>query len=96
MAQAGGAKTERYEVRLTGEGLETLRLASELSGRSIAEIMTTAAKSEAERIIEAETLIRLSVEDQRRFAESLLTPLSLPPTLKRAEAAHTRLIRKTS
>jgi len=37
-------------------------------------------------------LIRLSVEDQCRFAELLLDPPASAPALERAKRAHARLI----
>jgi uncharacterized protein (DUF1778 family) len=40
-------------------------------------------------------VIRLSVEDQRRFAELLLDPPPPAPALERAKHAHARLIRKS-
>jgi len=39
--------------------------------------------------------IRLSIEDQRRFVELLLNPPALSPAMKRAKAAHARLIRES-
>jgi uncharacterized protein (DUF1778 family) len=38
-------------------------------------------------------LIRLSVEDQRRFVELLVNPPPLSLALQRAKKAHARLIR---
>jgi uncharacterized protein (DUF1778 family) len=36
-------------------------------------------------------MIRLSVEDQRRFAEALINPPPLAPAMKRAIKRHRRL-----
>ena len=44
-------------------------------------------------IVEDENSIRLSVEDQVRFAELLLNPPELSPALLRASETHKRLIR---
>jgi hypothetical protein len=41
------------------------------------------------------TLIRLSLEDQQRFVELLLTPPPLEPALERAREAHAKLIRES-
>ena len=38
-------------------------------------------------------IIRLSVDDQRRFAELLLDPPALLPAMERAREAHVALIR---
>jgi hypothetical protein len=40
-------------------------------------------------------VIRLSMEDQRRFVELLLNPPPLSSALKRARCAHCRLIRES-
>ena len=48
----------------------------------------------AHRIIEEAHLIRLSVEDQQRFAELLLDPPAPAPALEHAQGAHAKLIRK--
>jgi len=40
-------------------------------------------------------VIRLTVEEQRRFVEVLLDPPAVTPALKRAKRAHARLIAPT-
>ena len=47
----------------------------------------------AHRMIEEKYLIRLSVEDQRRFVDLLLNPKDAVPALEHAKQAHARLIR---
>ncbi|MFY9825684.1 MAG: DUF1778 domain-containing protein [Thermoanaerobaculia bacterium] len=42
-----------------------------------------------------DVLIRLSIEDQRRFVELLLDPPAPAPALERAKRAHARLIRES-
>jgi uncharacterized protein (DUF1778 family) len=54
--------------------------------------MVTAAQEAAKRTIDEAQVIRLSVEDQRRFVKLLLNPPALAPALKRARRAHARLI----
>jgi Protein of unknown function (DUF1778) len=53
------------------------------------------AQEAAHRTIEEAHVIRLSVQDQRRFADCLLNPPKPSPALSRAKKAHAKLIRKT-
>ena len=48
----------------------------------------------ARKTIEESTIIKLSAEDQQRFAEALIAPAPLPPAMERAISRHRRLIRR--
>jgi uncharacterized protein (DUF1778 family) len=67
----------------------------QLQGRSISDFVVAAAQEAAKRTIEETHHIRLSMEDQRRFVELLVNPEPLSPGMKRAKAAHARLIRES-
>ena len=77
-------RTARFEARMTPEVLAVLKRAAELQGRSVSDFVVAAAQEMAYRTIEEVGLIRLSVEDQRRFAESVLDPEPLTPSMERA------------
>ena len=47
------------------------------------------------RTIEESQVIRLTVEDQQRFVDLRLNPPALAPALRRAKAAHRRLIARS-
>jgi len=89
------ARTARIEARIAPAALAVVRRAAELQGRSISDFVVAAAQDAAERMIEATQIVRLSVEDQRAFAEAVLNP---PPNeaLKRAAAAYRILIKDGS
>jgi uncharacterized protein (DUF1778 family) len=89
-------RTERFEARFAPEVLDAIRAAAELTGRSVSDFIVTAAQEAAHKTIEAERVIRLSIEDQQRFAESLANPPALSPALERAKKAHSTLIRKST
>lgn len=93
MSQA--SKSERFEARITPEALAVIRHAADIQGRSLSDFITAAAQEVAHRVIEEEHIIRLSVEDQKRFADLLLNPPELSPALLRAREAHKRLIRES-
>jgi uncharacterized protein (DUF1778 family) len=66
--------------------------AAELQGRSISDILVAAALKHAHQTIEDAQIIRLSVDDQQRFADLLLNPPPLAPAMQRALTARRRLI----
>ena len=84
-------RTARLEARVTPEALEVIRRAAELEGRSVSNFVVAAAQAAAQRTIEETQLIRLSVEDQRRFVDQLLNPPPNAQAMERAHAAQKRL-----
>jgi len=85
------SRTARLEARIAPDTLAMVKRAAELQGRSISDFVVAAAQEAAQRTIEETHIIRLSVEDQRRFVDLLLNPPPLSPALERARDAHKRL-----
>lgn len=85
-------RTSRLEARVSPEVLTVLRRAAELQGRSVSDFVVAAAQDAAHRTIEDASIIRLSVEDQRRFAEALLNPEPLTPSMERAVERYRHLV----
>jgi len=69
-----------------------VRRAAEIQGRSLSDFVVAAARDAANRAIEEAQIIRLSVEDQRAFADAILNPPSPSPAWLRAAEAHRELI----
>ncbi len=92
MATAESTRTARVEARIAPDSLAIVRRAAELQGRSVSDFLVAAALKDAQRTIEDAQIIRLSVDDQQRFADLLLNPLPLAPAMKRALKARQRLI----
>jgi len=86
--------TARLEARLPADVHALLKRAAEIQGRSLTDFVVTAARDAAERTINETDILRLSAEDQRRFAEALINPPPLAPAMKRAIAHHRRLFGK--
>jgi uncharacterized protein (DUF1778 family) len=86
-------RTARIEARIAPDALAVVRRAAEIQGRSVSDFVVAAAQEAANRTIEETHLIRLSVDDQQRFAELLLNPPPMSSALKRAKKAHARLIK---
>ena len=89
------SRTARVEARIAPDALAVVRRAAEIQGRSLSDFLVAAALKDAHRTIEEAQIIRLSVDDQQRFAEALLNPPPLAPAMKRALEAHRRLVRES-
>lgn len=85
-------RTARIEARIAPDALRVVRRAAEIQGRSVSDFVVAAAQEAANRAIEAAQIIRLSVEDQRAFAEAISTPAAPSAALLRAAEAHRALI----
>ncbi|MBA3904949.1 MAG: DUF1778 domain-containing protein [Rhodocyclaceae bacterium] len=85
-------RTTRLEARISPEALAVVRRAAELQGRSLSDFVVSAAQEAAQRTIEDAQVLRLAVEDQQTLAASILNPPEPNDALRRAAAAHRRLI----
>ncbi|MES8895237.1 DUF1778 domain-containing protein, partial [Cutibacterium acnes] len=61
--------------------------------RTMTDFVISAVQDAAQRAIEQSEVIRLSLADQKRFAEALLSPPEPTPALRRAMARHDELLR---
>jgi uncharacterized protein (DUF1778 family) len=85
-------RSARLEARIAPDALAVVKRAAELQGRSVSDFVVTAAQEAAHRAIEETQIIRLSVEDQRRFAEALINPPEPNAALRQAFEHHRRLV----
>jgi uncharacterized protein (DUF1778 family) len=92
MPTSESTRTARVEARIAPDALAVVRRAAELQGRSISDFLVAAALKDAHQTIEDAQIIRLSVDDQQRFADLLLNPSPLAPAMRRALKARKRLI----
>jgi uncharacterized protein (DUF1778 family) len=81
-------QASRLEARLPANIYALVKHAAELKGRSITDFVVSAAHEAAQRAIEEEGVLRLSVEDQQRFAEALINPPEPGEALQRAKRLH--------
>ncbi len=81
-------RTSRLEARLPASICATLKRAAELQGWSLTDFVVSAAHDAAQRAIEEQAILRLSAEDQRRFAEALIHPPVPDAALKHAKRLH--------
>ena len=80
--------TARLEARLPASVYALLKQAAAIQGRSITDFVVGAAQDAAQRVIEGDSLLRLSAEDQTRFAQALLNPPEPNAALKQAVERH--------
>jgi len=86
------ARTARLEARIAPDALAAVKRAAEIQGRSVSDFVVAAAEEAAHRTIEETQIIRLSVEDQRAFAEAILNPPPLAPAMERAIERHRQIV----
>ena len=86
------SRTARIEARIAPDALAIVKRAAEIQGRSVSDFVVAAAQEAAHRTIEETQIIRLSVEDQRAFAEAILNPPPLMPAMERALERYRRLV----
>lgn len=84
--------TARLEARISKELHDTLKRAAALQNRTVTDFVIAAVQKEAENVIEQTEVIKLSLADQRHFAEALLSPPKATPALKRAFTRHRKLV----
>jgi uncharacterized protein (DUF1778 family) len=90
------SRTSRIEARIAPDALLIVKRAAEIQGRSVSDFVVAAAQEAASRTIEEAQIIRLSVEDQRSFADAILNPPAPSPSLLRAADAYRGLIKAST
>lgn len=91
MSTAESSRTARIEARIASEALAVVRRAAGLQGRSVGDLLVAAALKDAQPTIDDARIIRLSVDDQQRFADLPLNPPALVLAMKHALKASKRL-----
>ena len=85
--------TARLEARISYDLHSMLKRAAEIQGRTMTDFVVSAVQDAAQRAIEQAEVIRLSIADQERFAQVLLSPPKQSPALERAFTHRNRLLR---
>lgn len=85
--------TARLEARISPELQQLIKRAAELQDRTLTDFVVSAVQEAAVRTIEQAEIIRLSLADQQRFAQALLSPPQPSPALQRAMARHDKMLR---
>jgi uncharacterized protein (DUF1778 family) len=89
---ASESPTARLEARIPVHVYETMQRAARLLGMSLTSYLVATAGEDARRVVEEAEILRLSREDQLRFAEALINPPQANDRLARAARRHAELI----
>ena len=87
------AATARLEARISTDLHALVKKAADLQGRTMTDFIIAVLQDSARQAIEQAAVIRLSVADQRSFAQALLEPPARSQALKRAFARRKKLLR---
>ena len=85
-------RAARLEARIPLRVQAMLKRAVRLRGGSISEFVVRAVEEAATRAIDEERAIKLAREEQKQFVEALLKPARPNAALRKAAAAHHKLI----
>lgn len=88
-------RSARIEARLSPEALAMVKRAAEIEGRSVSDFVVAAAQEAARRTVEDMTILRISVEDQRRIVDAILDPPEPNAALRKAAERHDKLVAKS-
>lgn len=84
--------TARLEARIPAQIYETMQRAAQLRGMTLTAYVLATAGEDARRVVEEAEIMRLSREDQVRFAEALINPPKPNERLRLAAKRHAELI----
>jgi uncharacterized protein (DUF1778 family) len=88
-------RSARIEARIAPDTLSAVKRAAEIQGRSVSDFVVAAAQDAARRTIAETEMVRLSLADQEKFAEAILSPKRPNAALKRAFEKRRQLIRES-
>lgn len=82
----------RLEARISTDLHALLKRAAELQNVTMTDFVISAVQEAAQMAVTQAEIIRLSLDDQQRFAQALLAPPKAAPALKRAFARRHKLL----
>lgn len=95
MSRPSTPKKARLETRISQELRDTVEHLAKLTSRDITQFVTDALAKEIKAVQESQLqseIVRLSLRDQERFAQALLSPPPMAPALVRAFERRKKLL----
>ncbi len=86
--------TARLEARIPAQVYRRMQRAAKLRGMTLTGYLLATAGEDARRVVAEADIIRLTREDQVRFAEALINPPEPRARLVRAAKRHAQLIER--
>ena len=93
MATSTPVPVARLEARISPDVHALIKRAAELQGRSMTDFVVSTAQEAAQRVIEQNEVMRLSLADQQCFADALISPPEPNQALKKAFHRREKLLR---
>lgn len=84
-------KASRFEARLSEDVKGLLQQAADLRGETLTDFVLSASREKAVETLQEAQLVRLTSEDQKRFAEALLNPWKPSQRLRDAAERYRRM-----
>jgi uncharacterized protein (DUF1778 family) len=88
------AATARLEARISKTQKSLIERAAELRGQSVTDFVRDSLQQAAMRTVEEHNVIKLTLDQQQRFVESLLNPPAPNAALKAAAARHKQMTQR--
>lgn len=85
--------TARLEARISPGLRSLLKRAAEIQGRTMTEFVVLAVQEAALQAIEKSEIVKLTMADQERFANALLSPPKPAKAMQRAFARRRKLVK---
>jgi uncharacterized protein (DUF1778 family) len=82
----------RIDARLPQSVLDLIKRAADMQGRAVSDFVVTSAREAAEQAIEKQSMIQLSLAEQKRFAKGLNAPVKPNAAMRKAAKLHERLV----
>lgn len=92
LSMSSSRASARLEARISVELHATIKRAADLQDRTVTDFVISAVQDAARRAIREAEVIALSLDDQRRFSDALLSPPRMNAGLRRAFARRRKLI----
>jgi len=84
--------TARLEARISTDLQASIKHVAEMQNRTVTDFVITAVQEAIQRAVEQANVIRLTREEQIRFAEALINPPPMSSALKRAFMRHEQMV----
>ena len=93
-AKDSAARSARLEARISKTQKMLIERAAELRGQSVTDFVRDSLQNAAQKAVEEHNVIRLTIEEQRRFVEALLNPPPPNAALKTAAERYKRMTQR--
>jgi uncharacterized protein (DUF1778 family) len=91
-ARRPSLKSQRLMARISSDQKRLLQRAADIRGQTLTEFVVSAAQEAATRAIVDQEVIELSLRDSQAFAEGMLNPPPINPSLRAAAQRYKKIM----